>query len=153
MYFPACGFTPVAYKVFVQPVDGGKFFMSSLLDDLPLIDNKYLIRLMATTLIINQKHKITMINALIVFIMMYAGMLLLPKWRLYFAIGGAAAMILLSILTPLSAIKAINLNVLMMIVGTMGIVTLFINKELLRLKSAPYPCTWKFLQYTAALSR
>ena len=72
MYFPACGFTPVAYKVFVQPVDGGKFFMSSLLDDLPLIDNKYLIRLMTTTLIINQKHKITMINALIVFIMMYA---------------------------------------------------------------------------------
>lgn len=51
-----------------------------------------------------------MINALIVFIIMYAGMLLLPKWRLYFAIGGAAAMILLGILTPLSAIKAINLN-------------------------------------------
>lgn len=62
-------------------------------------------------------------------------------------------MILLSILTPLSAIKAINLNVLMMIVGTMGIVTLFINKELLRLKSTPYPCILIFLQYTAALSR
>ena len=71
-----------------------------------------------------------MINALIIFIIMYAGMLLLPKWRLYFAMGGAAAMILLGILTPLSAIKAINLNVLMMIVGTMGIVTLFIDSKM-----------------------
>ena len=68
-----------------------------------------------------------MLIALIIFILMYAGMLAFPKWRVWFALGGAAAMIVSGVL-PLSDIpSAVNWNVLMMIAGTMGIVTLFIE--------------------------
>lgn len=68
-----------------------------------------------------------MIAALIVFILMYAGMLIFAKYRVYFALGGAVAMLLLGIIGWGQLPAAINWNVIMMISGTMGIVTLFIE--------------------------
>ncbi len=68
-----------------------------------------------------------MIVALTVFILMYAGMLFLPKYRVYFALGGALAMLLTGIIGWSRIPEAINWNVIMMISGTMGIVTLFID--------------------------
>lgn len=68
-----------------------------------------------------------MIKALIVFALMYIGMLAFSKWRVAFALGGAAMMIILGVL-PITAVpSAINWNVIMMIAGTMGIVSLFIE--------------------------
>lgn len=68
-----------------------------------------------------------MLTALIIFILMYAGMLAFSKWRVWFALGAAAAMIIFGILPVGDIIGAINWNVIMMIAGTMGIVTLFIE--------------------------
>lgn len=68
-----------------------------------------------------------MIVALIIFILMYAGMLFLPKYRVYFALGGALTMLLLGIIGWSRIPGVINWNVIMMISGTMGIVTLFIE--------------------------
>lgn len=68
-----------------------------------------------------------MIAALIVFLLMYVGMLFFSKYRVYFAIGGAIAMLLFGIIGLRQVPEAINWNVIMMIAGTMGIVTLFIE--------------------------
>jgi len=65
--------------------------------------------------------------ALIVFALMYAGMLALPRYRMWFAVGGAVAMIVAGILPLQEVFGAINWNVIMMIAGTMGIVSLFIE--------------------------
>lgn len=65
--------------------------------------------------------------ALIVFTLMYAGMLALSGYRMWFAVGGAAAMIVAGILPLQDVFGAINWNVIMMIAGTMGIVSLFIE--------------------------
>ena len=68
-----------------------------------------------------------MIKALIIFVLMYVGMLALPKYRVAFALGAAALMVILGVLSPMDVPGAINWNVIMMIGGTMGIVTLFIE--------------------------
>ena len=68
-----------------------------------------------------------MLLALLIFAAIYIGMLVLPKHRLWFALGGALCMLLCGVL-PWSAVPAaINWNVLLMIAGTMGIVSLFIE--------------------------
>jgi len=68
-----------------------------------------------------------MIPALIIFVLMYVGMLAFSKWRVWFALGGAVAMILFGVLPLGDVLPAINWNVIMMIAGTMGIVSLFIE--------------------------
>lgn len=68
-----------------------------------------------------------MIKALIIFVLMYVGMLALSKYRVVFALGAAALMVILGVLSPMDVPGAINWNVIMMIGGTMGIVTLFIE--------------------------
>ncbi len=68
-----------------------------------------------------------MLTALIIFIMMYVGMLALPRWRVLFAVGGAAAMVAFGVLPVGEVFDAVNWNVVMMIAGTMGIVSLFIE--------------------------
>lgn len=73
-----------------------------------------------------------MITALMVFMLMYAGMLLLPKYRVCFALTGAVAMLLPGIIDWGQISGAINRNVIMMISGTMGIVTLFIENRYAR---------------------
>lgn len=68
-----------------------------------------------------------MLKALIIFAAMYVGMLAFSKLRVWFALAGAAAMVILGVLSVGDVPAAINWNVIMMIGGTMGIVTLFIE--------------------------
>ncbi len=64
------------------------------------------------------------------FALTYVLMLVLPKYRKYVALGSAAIFILTGML-PLSQIpESISWNVIMMIVGTMGIVSLFIDSQM-----------------------
>jgi len=76
-----------------------------------------------------------MIPALIVFIVTYILMLSFQKLRPYIALGSAAVMLILGALgffemTPLSALKAVDYNVLLMISATMCTVTLFIESRM-----------------------
>ncbi len=76
-----------------------------------------------------------MIVALVLFLLTYVGMLAFQKWRPYIALGSAVVFIGLGVcglwdLDPLSALSAVDYNVLMMIAGTMGIVTLFIESRM-----------------------
>ena len=76
-----------------------------------------------------------MIIALIIFALTYVLMLALPKYRPYVALGSAAVYLILGLCglwdyTPLDALGAIDFNVLMMMAGMMGIVTLFIESRM-----------------------
>ncbi len=71
-----------------------------------------------------------MIKALIVFCVMYIGMLAFSKYRVWFALGGALMMTVLGVISLAKIPFAINWNVLMMIIGTMGIVSLFIESKM-----------------------
>ena len=63
-----------------------------------------------------------MVTALIIFIITYALLLLFPKYRAYIALASAIIFIIIGL--PFNeAINAIDLNVIMMIAGTMGIVS------------------------------
>lgn len=87
-----------------------------------------------------------MIKALIIFVLMYIGMLAFSKYRVWFALGGAVAMIVCGVLSVTKIPSAINWNVIMMIAGTMGIVSLFIETGMparladLMLKKMPNAC-------------
>ncbi len=72
----------------------------------------------------------TMTTAIIVFVLMYAGMLAFPSKRVFFVVAAAAAMLILEILPWNEAPGAINWNVIMMIAGTMIIVSLFIETKM-----------------------
>ena len=76
-----------------------------------------------------------MIPALIVFIITYVLMLSFQKVRPWIALGAAAVMLVLGALgffemTPLSALRAVDYNVLLMISATMCTVTLFIESRM-----------------------
>ncbi len=87
-----------------------------------------------------------MITALIIFALMYVGMLIFTDKRVWFALAGAVFMIVFGILSVTKVPGAINWNVIMMIGGTMGIVSLFIETGLparladLVLKKVPNAC-------------
>lgn len=87
-----------------------------------------------------------MIIALIIFGLMYVGMLAFTKYRVWFALGGAVAMIVFGILPLANVPTAVNWNVILMIVGTMGIVSLFIESGMpakmadIMLKKTPNAC-------------
>ena len=75
--------------------------------------------------------------AIILFAITYVLLFALPKWRAYIALGSAVIFSLwLSLLcsevefTFMDVLGAIDFNVLMMIAGTMGIVTLFIESKM-----------------------
>ena len=68
-----------------------------------------------------------MITALVLFILMYILLLMLPKYRPWIALGFAAIFLVLGILPVEELLGSINFNVLMMIAGTMGIVSMFID--------------------------
>ncbi len=75
------------------------------------------------------------ITALVIFIIIYILMLALQKFRPWIALGGALLFVILGLckvfdFTPLDALKAVDYNVLMMIAGTMGIVSLFIESKM-----------------------
>ena len=69
----------------------------------------------------------TMLTALIIFGLMYAGMLAFSRLRVWFALGAAALMVIFGVMPAGKVAGAVNWNVLMMIAGTMGLVTLFIE--------------------------
>ena len=71
-----------------------------------------------------------MIFALILFFATYVLMIALPKYRHWVALGSAALFLVTGIL-PLSALAGtINWNVLLMLAGTMGTVSLFIESKM-----------------------
>ena len=76
-----------------------------------------------------------MIPALILFLLTYAGLLAFQKYRPWIALGSAAIFIALGHaglfdLTFFKALSAVDYNVLLMIGGTMGLVTLFIASRM-----------------------
>ncbi len=76
-----------------------------------------------------------MTPALIIFIVTYILMLTLQKYRPWIALSSAAVFIVLGLagvydFSILTALGAVDYNVLLMIAGTMGIVTLFIESKM-----------------------
>ena len=70
------------------------------------------------------------IIALVLFALMYVGIIALSKFKMYFALGVAALFLILGILPIRELPTAINWNVLMMIAGTMIIVYYFIESQM-----------------------
>lgn len=71
-----------------------------------------------------------MILGICLFVATYALLLALPKWRWAVALCSAGAFILLGILPAGDALAAIDWNVLLMITGTMGTVSLFVASKM-----------------------
>lgn len=76
-----------------------------------------------------------MLTALIIFIITYILMLAFQKYRPWIALTSAAVYIILGMcgmfdMNILSALKAVDYNVLLMIGGTMGTVTLFVESKM-----------------------
>lgn len=84
--------------------------------------------------------------AIIIFILMYALMLAFSKYRVYFALGAAFLMILFGVLPIDKIFSSINWNVIMMISGTMALVSIFAATGMpnrladLMLKKVPNAC-------------
>ena len=72
----------------------------------------------------------TLVVSVVLFAVTYIGMLAFAKARAYIALGAAALFVLLGILPWRELPGAVNWNVLMMIAGTMGTVTLFIESRM-----------------------
>lgn len=71
-----------------------------------------------------------MIQALTLFLLTYALLLAFAKYRAYIAVASAALFVILGIL-PLSRVfSAVDWNVILMIAGTMGTVSLFIESKM-----------------------
>lgn len=70
------------------------------------------------------------IAALVIFVATYIMLLFLPKYRAYVAAAMAGLTIIIGILPIGKAVTAIDWNVIMMIAGTMGIVSLFIESKM-----------------------
>ena len=68
--------------------------------------------------------------ALIIFIAVYALLLLLPKYRAWSALAAAGIFLILGIVPLSEIVEAIDWNVLMMLAGTMGTVDLFIRSNM-----------------------
>lgn len=68
--------------------------------------------------------------ALGLFALTYILMLCLPKYRKFVALGSAAVFLVTGMLPLAGALPYIDFNVLMMIAGTMGIVSLFIESQM-----------------------
>lgn len=70
------------------------------------------------------------ITAIILFILTYLLLLALPKFRAYIALTSAFAFIALGILPISKVMGTVDWNVVLMIAGTMGIVSLFIESKM-----------------------
>lgn len=68
--------------------------------------------------------------ALVLFLITYALMIALQKWRWLIAVSSACVFIVLGIMPLSGIISAINWNVLLMLAGTMGSVSLFIASKM-----------------------
>ena len=72
----------------------------------------------------------TLIPALILFVAAYVLMLTFSKYRPYIALGAALIFIVTGMLPLGEVLPSIDLNVLLMIAGTMGLVALFIESKM-----------------------
>lgn len=70
------------------------------------------------------------IAAIVIFAATYAFLLFLPRLRVHIALLAAALFIVLGIMPAGKAFAAVDWNVIMMIAGTMGIVSLFIESKM-----------------------
>lgn len=70
------------------------------------------------------------LHAIILFIATYGLLMYFTKVRAYIAIGSAAVFVALGILPYSEIMGAINWNVILMIAGTMGVVSLFIESNM-----------------------
>ena len=68
--------------------------------------------------------------AIILFTVTYVLLLVLPKYRAYIALASAAIFVITGILPVQHVLGAVDWNVIMMIAGTMGIVSLFIESKM-----------------------
>ena len=68
--------------------------------------------------------------ALIIFVIVYILMIALPKYRAYIALLGAIIFVATGFLPYNEIISAIDFNVILMIGGTMGLVTMFIESKM-----------------------
>lgn len=73
---------------------------------------------------------LTMVIALILFLLTYALLLALPKRRPFVALGSAFLFIVLGYIPLPTVFFAIDWNVILMIGGTMGLVALFIESKM-----------------------
>ena len=71
-----------------------------------------------------------MIPAIIIFALTYVLILSFPKYRPYIALASGALFIITGLLPLGEVLGAIDYNVLLMIAGTMGLVTLFIESKM-----------------------
>ena len=71
-----------------------------------------------------------MLIAIILFCVTYACLLIFSKHRAIVALCGAASFIITGILSPVEAVLSVDWNVLLMIAGTMGLVSLFIDSKM-----------------------
>ncbi len=76
-----------------------------------------------------------MVLALVLFVIIYILMLFLSKYRPWIALSGAALFLILGLFkvydfTILDGLGAVDYNVLLMILGTMGVVSLFISSKM-----------------------
>ncbi|MFA6365925.1 MAG: SLC13 family permease [Candidatus Hydrogenedentales bacterium] len=68
--------------------------------------------------------------AIILFAITYVALLVLSKYRAYIALASAAIFVVSGILPLGKVLGAVDWNVIMMIMGTMGVVSLFINSKM-----------------------
>lgn len=71
-----------------------------------------------------------MIFCIVIFVITYALMLIFPKYRPYIALGSGLLFIITGMLPISKVLGVIDFNVLLMIAGTMGIVSLFIESKM-----------------------
>lgn len=72
----------------------------------------------------------TQLLAVILFVITYILMLTIPKYKSYIALGTALIFIIIGILPIDKVLREIDFNILLMIIGTMGTVSLFIESKM-----------------------
>lgn len=70
------------------------------------------------------------ITAIVIFLVTYLLLLALPRYRAHIALSSAALFVILGIMPVNKVFAAVDWNVIMMIAGTMGIVSLFIESKM-----------------------
>lgn len=68
--------------------------------------------------------------AIVLFLLMYVLLLVFPPKRAYIALGSAALFVILGILPIQDVFFTVNWNVILMICGSMGVVSLFIDSQM-----------------------
>lgn len=68
--------------------------------------------------------------AIVIFLLMYVLLLVFPPKRAYIALSAAAIFIILGILPVQDVFMTVNWNVILMITGSMGVVSLFIDSQM-----------------------